>query len=463
MSFALFHILGLVLTGCLALSGLGWSIQAKTHQEIQPHPQPASQTEPEPPSVPSPPRWKWEYTLRNRTGLKLNQPHVVQLSRTMVDVKGVCEFNPTWRLTVEGRASLDPVHRLGYPTGVWAEPRQVFIEGTVKKIGLKLGLQQLVWGQADGLRVLDVINPLDYREFLLDDFLDSRRPLWMARADIPIGTGSLQVAWIPYFAPGRLPVNTDEFGFGKSFGLGLFEAQAALTGTIATRVEPTRRPAYRLNSSQIGLRYSQTLGNWDVTANFFHGWEDVPTPYPKGVEFSPQPTVVFEPDFDRKTVLGGTGATTFGPVVLRLEAGWNFNRSQFLRKSATDIGFEKKGQFSSVVGLDYSPRQWLWLSGQYFTQVIAAPGSQLFVPKTNHLVSGYAKFNFFRETLRPELFILTGLNQSQYLIRPRVYKSFGDHWSVGLGADFFGGNPKLNAFGFFQNKDRAVLEIKWTK
>mgnify|MGYP000948657498 CR=1 FL=1 len=41
-------------------------------------------------------------------------------------------------------------------------------------------------------------------------------------------------------------------------------------------------------------------------------------------------------------------------------------------------------------------------------------------------------------------------------------RSFGDHWSVGLGADFFGGRP-TNIFGFFSTRDRTVLEIKWQK
>ena len=104
------------------------------------------------------------------------------MSRTFFDGKGVLKISNDWRLTLEARAHIDPVERLGYPKSVWVDPRQVLLDGKVKKVDVKLGLQQVVWGQADGLRVLDVINPLDYREFILEDFLDSRRPLWLARA-----------------------------------------------------------------------------------------------------------------------------------------------------------------------------------------------------------------------------------------------------------------------------------------
>ena len=387
------------------------------------------------------------------------------MSRTILEVKGVGKLSDNWRLTLEGRAHIDPVERLGYPKNIWLDPRQVLLDGKVKKVDVKLGLQQIVWGQADGLRVLDVINPLDYREFILEDFIDSRRPLWAARADVPVNKGSVQMVWVPYFAPGRLPGPNNEFGLGPSFGLGLINAArhdspGALPFQI--HVESTTRPADRLSSSQAGVRYSRSVGKWDVTANYFYGWEDVPTTYVKGVSVttgSTLPTVSFAPRYDRKEVIGGTATNNFGPVVLRLEAGWNRNKL-FAVSSGSATGFEKFGQFSSVVGVDYSPRAWLWLSGQYFLQVASATQNRLLFPRTNHLVSIYLRTSFFRESLKPELFVLTGLNQQEYLIRPRLTKNFGDHWAVSVGADFLGGRAS-NIFGFFASRDRAVLELKW--
>jgi hypothetical protein len=417
-----------------------------------------------------PSRWQWSFTLRNRTGFKLDEPHRLQMSRTIFDAKGLYKISDDWKLTLEGRAHYDPVERLGYPKQVWFDPRQVLLDGRVKKVDLKLGLQQVVWGQADGLRVLDVINPLDYREFILEDFLDSRRPLWMARADAPLGKGSLQLIWVPYFAPARLPGPDNEFGLGSSFGLGLLASAADNSlPPFPNRVEATRRPGYQLKSSQAGLRYSRSLGNWDVTANYFYGWEDVPTSYLRAIEFTPDaplPTLVFKPSHDRKEVFGGTAATNFGSVVLRLEAGWNRNKAAAVTDNpltgATRSGFDKFGQFSGVAGMDWSARTWLWISSQYFLQTTAAPQSRLLFPRTNHLASVYVRTNFLRDTLRPEFFVLTGLNQRQFMVRPRLTKTINDHWSVGLGADFLGG-ARNNLFGYFDSRDRVVLELKWLR
>jgi hypothetical protein len=407
--------------------------------------------------------WQWSFAVRNRTGFRLHEPRVFQMSRTLLDVKGIYKFNDEWRLTMEGRAHYDPVERLGYPNKPWFDARQFLLDGKIKGVGLSLGLQQVVWGQADGLRVLDVINPLDYREFILEDFLDSRRPLWTVRADVPVGGGSLQLLWIPYFAPGRLPAPENEFGLGASFGLSLIAAafEDVPIVDLPFRVESTRRPAYRLRSGQAGARYSRSVGRWDLTANYFYGWEDVPTPYLSGFDETTLELII-APGFDRKAVYGGTAATNFGPVVLRMEAGWNARRSTPVTTFPPTTGFETFGQFSSVVGADYSFRPWLWLSGQYFLQFTSAPERELVFPRYNHRASFYARGDFWRETLKPELFILTGLNQRQYMIRPKVTRSFGDHWSFSVSADFFGGRA-ITPFGFFSTRDRVVVELKWLK
>lgn len=407
-----------------------------------------------------PSRWKWAFSISNRSGYRLEQPRVLQMSRTVLDVKGTVKISDSWRATTEVRAHYDPVRRLGYPNGVWVDPRQVTLEGKVGSVDLRLGLQQIVWGESDGLRVLDVINPLDYREFILEDFLDSRRPLWAARIDAPLAKGSLQLILAPYFAPGRLPGPQDEFGLGVSFGAGLIGAATQVPAEVEAL--PSVRPAYRLSSSQFGARYRRSIGEWDVTANYFYGWEDIPTNYLQSFALASNGVVkvTLAPKYDRKEIIGLTGTTNYGPVVFRLEAGWSRQKAVPMQDLSKRGGYFEAGQFSSVVGIDYSPYSWLWMSGQYFLQLTSAPQSSMLFPRYNHLASIFLRTNFFREKLRPELFVLTGVNRRQYMVRPRVVRAFGDHFSLAAGMDFLGGS-EITAFGYFGSRDRAVIELKW--
>ena len=61
--------------------------------------------------------------------------------------------------------------------------------------------------------------------------------------------------------------------------------------------------------------------------------------------------MTFAPRYDRKEVFGGTAATNFGPLVLRMEAGWNARKAAAVITFPPQSGFEKFGQFSGVVGL----------------------------------------------------------------------------------------------------------------
>jgi hypothetical protein len=54
----------------------------------------------------------------------------------------------------------------------------------------RLGKQQVVWGTADGIKLLDVINPTDFRELNQNVFEDARIPVWMLNAEKYFDDGS---------------------------------------------------------------------------------------------------------------------------------------------------------------------------------------------------------------------------------------------------------------------------------
>jgi len=58
--------------------------------------------------------------------------------------------------------------------------------------------------------------------------------------------------------------------------------------------------------------------------------------------------------------------------------------------------------------------------------------------------------------------VITQWETTIYLIRPRITKTISDHWSVGVGVDFLGGK-RTNVFGYFDSRDRVVIELKWLK
>ncbi len=64
--------------------------------------------------------------------------------------------------------------------------RELYLDYTWNNVDIRLGKQQVVWGTADGIKLLDIINPTDFREFSQNTMEDSRIPVWMLKADVAI-------------------------------------------------------------------------------------------------------------------------------------------------------------------------------------------------------------------------------------------------------------------------------------
>ena len=61
--------------------------------------------------------------------------------------------------------------------------REAYIDSQVGDWSLRTGKQQVVWGTADGMKLLDMINPTDYSEMAQNQMEDSRIPVWMVNAE----------------------------------------------------------------------------------------------------------------------------------------------------------------------------------------------------------------------------------------------------------------------------------------
>lgn len=76
--------------------------------------------------------------------------------------------------------------------------RELYVDTAYGGWDFRLGKQQVVWGKADGVKFLDIINPTDFREWAQNTMEDSRIPIWMLTAEKDLGNNdSLQFVWVP--------------------------------------------------------------------------------------------------------------------------------------------------------------------------------------------------------------------------------------------------------------------------
>jgi len=68
--------------------------------------------------------------------------------------------------------------------------RELYVDTTAGDWDLRLGKQQVVWGTADGMKLLDMINPTDWSEFNQNTMADARIPVWMLNGEKYLENGA---------------------------------------------------------------------------------------------------------------------------------------------------------------------------------------------------------------------------------------------------------------------------------
>ena len=97
--------------------------------------------------------------------------------------------------------------------------REAYVDTEFEGVSLRVGKQQVVWGTADGMKLLDSINPTDFSEMAQNQMEDSRLPIWMINAETETGNG------------GSVQLILSEARGNKIAGMGIASATAATSHT----------------------------------------------------------------------------------------------------------------------------------------------------------------------------------------------------------------------------------------
>ena len=385
--------------------------------------------------------------------------HEWQKQELQLDVEfnnglGEGELTAITRLMVDGRdqlnsktnpASYASIHgpRYTHEHGM-AEVRELFWEYS-SDVFWKIGKQQVVWGEADGLKLLDVVNPQSYREFILDDFQDSRIPIWMVKAEMQIFAESeLQFLWIPDATTHDLAPQSSPFALRSPLLV------PVPSGATPVRVEEPEAPRKIFKDSDIGLRLSTFWNGWDMTFNYLYHYVDSPVLRSRFMGDE----VVVESDYERSHLTGGSASSVIGDWTFRTEVAYETNR--YYRTLDPLPGVKQSDQLGFVMGLDYQGWTDQFVSFQWFQTHILDNNDDLYNAKTEDIVSVLWDVRLMNETLSFGLLNLYSLDHHDGLIRPKLSYNLLSNLDLVLSADRFYGDSE-GLFGQFDHADRVSI------
>ncbi len=190
------------------------------------------------------------------------------------------------------------------------ELRELTLQGAIGETFLTLGKQQVVWGKADGLKVLDIVNPQSFREFILDDFESSRIPLWTVNIEHSITDWDFQFLWIPDQTYHALPEQNARYGFTSP------ELVPSAPPGVRVNLEQAKRPNNVLLDSDVGLRATTFWKGWDITFNYLYQYNNLPVLRQNLSLSAGNPVVRITPEYERTHVIGTTFSNAFDDWVL---------------------------------------------------------------------------------------------------------------------------------------------------
>ena len=329
-----------------------------------------------------------------------------------------------------------------------------------KNLDISLGKQQIVWGETDGLKLLDVVNPQNFREFVLDEFEDSRIPLWSLKSNIKLESLNLQVVWVP----------DNSYHITQGFDAPFFPRSLFPKPPqgIAIQNNPIKdKPSNFISDSDIGLKASWFKNGWDISLNYFYHYNDLPVFYNELI-FSTEgdPVIEITPQYKRTHLIGGTFNKVIGLFTLRGEVAYLTNQYFSSISPESLRGNVKSDQFKSAIGLDYIKGETV-LSTQLFTDYLIDNVSA-FLPRRqagnrNQLetnISFLASQEMMNDNLKAEILWVHNTNHSDGFIRPKLNYWLKSNVQIHLRTDLFYGN-KNHLFGQFRVRNRLSFGIEW--
>ena len=378
--------------------------------------------------------------MQNRLDLK---PEAILSDRWEFRSRFLAWYDAATDIEASNTTDFTPAIQDYYRT--YAEVKEAYFLYAADDYDLRIGQQQIVWGKTDGLRLLDIVNPLDMREFLLDDFLDSRMSVAAIRLNYYAYLGDSDHEFEFLFIP---DAKTAEFApRGSRWAYAMPTPPAGVNLNVAQG----NQPSFGFSDAEYGAAWRSNLDGWDVSINYFDGWKDTPA-----IQKSMSPGLLtLTPVYQRMQTMGGSVSNAFGVMVLRAETAINFNEI-----ITTSVAPQSTTTWNAAVGLDYSANNWRY-SSQIFIRHLQDWDNTVVEKQDSGFVSLIVSTDYMNDKLKPEVIVLVSWSDGSSMVRPKVSYEFSDALLGRVGVDLFSGDA-TDFFGQFDNNDRVYTEIEYT-
>jgi len=364
--------------------------------------------------------------------------------------------------------------------------REIYLDVHLRDADIRIGKQQIVWGETDGLRLMDLVNPLDMtRQYIGRSWEDIRRPLTAVKIDyyiIPEKDFFLEVVWVPEIKTDKIFM--DPADPSSPWSLHSPDLQFVQTPFGPMPIIPNvvdKKPPSSPRYSEFGLKLNGVNYGYHWTLNFFRGYNYTPvTKFKSAMPLlppaAPFPMILanLETVYEKQNVLGFTFNKPWGMWVFRGEFA-NYFQKRFNTSDPTDPdGIVRRNQLQYMLGFDrptwikaLNDFQTFFISGQFFhfytsrgSNLISGPYQQPY-DRNFYAVSLLINTGYDQNRIVPEILTVYDITNTGWYMKPRITFQYGDHWREEIGGLIFQGDKSEFPFGVMDKKDEIYFMIKY--
>lgn len=371
--------------------------------------------------------------------------------RTELSNLGHLSPNIKWKLSA--RLDYDAIYDISnfYPRQVRRDQRlelflrENYLDVSIADFDVRIGRQHIVWGEMVGLFFADVVSAKDMREFVLPDFDILRIPQWAVRTEYTKNDFHADFVWIPF-------ASLDEIGRS---GADFYPFKLPVAAPVSFLKED--RSGRNISRSNYGIRLSQLMHGWDISAFYYHSLDATPTFYRVNQPWEP---LLFQARHSEIDQAGGTVTKDLGPAVLKGEFVYTHGRRFNVTRPTALDGLVRQDTLDYALGLDFTLPRDIRLNLQFFQRVYLDYDRAIFQDKWESGGSILLQGDLWRD-FQGQMLMIHSLNRDEWMLRPRLTWNFAKNWKMAVGADIFNG-PPTGLLGRFDNSDRVYTELRFS-
>lgn len=366
----------------------------------------------------------------------------------------------------------------------------------VERVNFRIGKQQVVWGETDFFRALDLVNGFDYRwrSFLEREGDELRKPLFLVKTkiNVPEADGSLQLLFRPGIDRNRDVGNSYDLYGGRWAGQPYKGVDFLAPGALNYNY---RQPGANVEDKTGGVRWEGIAGPVNYSLAYLKTFSNDPVVNSAFAPSGATPTGALGDFIFPKIDLFGATVSGYVPaidsvlsteLVYTRNAPYNVGTNFFGGALPGFGGIIKKDLVTTMVRIDKNlnltkllgTSRPSFFSVQVFDKwiqnykqsddIVNMVGYGAAAKEHSTIATVILGLNYKNDKINPQLAAGVDLQGRGGFLIPSVEFVYGNHWRLVLEADlFFSKNQRLpgqvegstRLFGSFANNDQFIARL----